>query len=61
MDAHPDEIDVVFRALADPSRRRLLDSLNERGGQTLRDSAPNWRWLASRCRSTSRRSKPPCW
>jgi DNA-binding transcriptional ArsR family regulator len=37
MDAHPDEIDVVFRALADPSRRRLLDSLNERGGQTLRE------------------------
>jgi DNA-binding transcriptional ArsR family regulator/uncharacterized protein YndB with AHSA1/START domain len=28
-------IDEVFRALADPSRRRLLDSLNARGGQTL--------------------------
>jgi DNA-binding transcriptional ArsR family regulator len=28
-------MDEVFRALADPSRRRLLDSLNERGGQTL--------------------------
>ena len=27
----------VFRALADPSRRRLLDDLNERGGQTLRE------------------------
>jgi uncharacterized protein YndB with AHSA1/START domain/DNA-binding transcriptional ArsR family regulator len=30
-------IDEVFRALADPSRRLLLDSLNERNGQTLRD------------------------
>jgi uncharacterized protein YndB with AHSA1/START domain/DNA-binding transcriptional ArsR family regulator len=29
--------DDVFRALADPSRRRLLDSLNERNGQTLRE------------------------
>src|SRR3954464_2914901 len=29
--------DVVFRALADPSRRRLLDSLNARDGQTLRE------------------------
>ena len=29
--------DEVFRALADPSRRRLLDSLNERSGQTLRE------------------------
>jgi uncharacterized protein YndB with AHSA1/START domain/DNA-binding transcriptional ArsR family regulator len=29
--------DDVFRALADPSRRRLLDSLNLRNGQTLRE------------------------
>lgn len=28
-------MDAVFRALADPGRRRLLDSLNARGGQTL--------------------------
>src|SRR3954466_9890554 len=28
-------MDKVFRALADPSRRRLLDSLRERDGQTL--------------------------
>src|SRR5262245_51779712 len=27
--------DKVFKALADPSRRRLLDSLNRRNGQTL--------------------------
>jgi DNA-binding transcriptional ArsR family regulator/uncharacterized protein YndB with AHSA1/START domain len=27
--------DHVFKALADPSRRRLLDRLNERNGQTL--------------------------
>src|SRR3954467_6451412 len=31
------ENDDVFRALADPSRRRLLDSLNARDGQTLRE------------------------
>ena len=31
------EIDEVFRALADPSRRQLLDSLNTRNGQTLRE------------------------
>src|SRR5260370_2009 len=30
-------MDEVFRALADPSRRRLLDSLNGRSGQTLRE------------------------
>lgn len=30
-------VDEVFKALADPSRRRLLDSLNERNGQTLRE------------------------
>src|SRR6478609_5809045 len=31
------EIDEVFKALADPSRRLLLDSLNTRNGQSLRD------------------------
>jgi uncharacterized protein YndB with AHSA1/START domain len=36
MAAYP-EMDDVFRALADPSRRLLLDSLNERNGQTLRE------------------------
>jgi uncharacterized protein YndB with AHSA1/START domain/DNA-binding transcriptional ArsR family regulator len=36
MAANP-EIDEVFRALADPSRRQLLDSLNVRNGQTLRE------------------------
>jgi DNA-binding transcriptional ArsR family regulator/uncharacterized protein YndB with AHSA1/START domain len=30
-------LDDVFRALADPGRRRLLDSLNARNGQTLRE------------------------
>jgi len=28
-------MDEVFKALADPSRRKLLDSLNTKGGQTL--------------------------
>ena len=36
MDAYPG-MDEVFKALADPSRRQLLDSLNSRNGQTLRD------------------------
>ena len=36
MDAYP-SLDDAFRALADPSRRLLLDCLNERSGQTLRE------------------------
>src|ERR687885_1873149 len=31
------ESNAAFRALADPSRRLLLDRLNERNGQTLRE------------------------
>ena len=31
------ELDGVFRALADPNRRALLDSLNAHNGQTLRE------------------------
>jgi DNA-binding transcriptional ArsR family regulator len=31
------DLDEVFRALADPSRRQLLDSLIARNGQTLRE------------------------
>ena len=30
-----DETDAVFKALADPTRRRMLDSLNARSGQNL--------------------------
>lgn len=30
-------VDEVFKALADPSRRLLLDSLNDRDGQSLRE------------------------
>ena len=33
--AADDDDDLVFRALADPGRRRLLDSLFESDGQTL--------------------------
>jgi DNA-binding transcriptional ArsR family regulator len=29
------DMDAVFKALADPTRRRLLDSLHAKGGQTL--------------------------
>src|SRR3954466_8167834 len=36
MAAYP-PMDDAFKALADASRRRLLDSLNERNGQTLRE------------------------
>jgi uncharacterized protein YndB with AHSA1/START domain/DNA-binding transcriptional ArsR family regulator len=36
MAAYPG-MDDVFKALADPTRRRLLDSLNARNGQTLRE------------------------
>src|SRR5437879_4391433 len=36
MAAYPD-LDAAFKALADPSRRRLLDRLHERNGQTLRE------------------------
>ena len=32
-----DAMDAVFRALADPTRRRLLASLTERTGQSLRE------------------------
>jgi uncharacterized protein YndB with AHSA1/START domain/DNA-binding transcriptional ArsR family regulator len=32
-----EDVDEIFKALADPSRRQLLDSLNERNGQTLRE------------------------
>lgn len=37
MAAYRPEIDDAFRALADFSRRRLLDSLNAQNGQTLRE------------------------
>jgi uncharacterized protein YndB with AHSA1/START domain/DNA-binding transcriptional ArsR family regulator len=31
----PDDLSLVFKALADPTRRQLLDRLHERNGQTL--------------------------
>ena len=40
-----DESDDVFKALADPSRRRLLDSLFERDGQTLGGLAARLPWM----------------
>ena len=43
-------MDDVFKALADPSRRQLLDSLNARNGQTLRSLCAD---LAMRLRIAS--------
>jgi uncharacterized protein YndB with AHSA1/START domain/DNA-binding transcriptional ArsR family regulator len=37
LDGDIERMDGVFRALADPSRRHLLDRLNDRNGQTLRE------------------------
>ena len=34
--------DKVFKALADPSRRQLLDRLRQKGGLTLRDLCRNY-------------------
>jgi uncharacterized protein YndB with AHSA1/START domain len=34
-DQEPGDLDLVFRALADPTRRDLLDRLHEHNGQTL--------------------------
>ena len=41
-------VDPVFRALADPTRRLLLDRLRERNGQTLGELCERWTWPASR-------------
>ena len=35
------DMDAVFKALADRTRRRLLDSLHARGGQTLNELCEN--------------------
>ena len=35
------DMDAVFKALADPTRRRLLDSLHAKGGQTLSQLCEN--------------------
>src|SRR5262245_36143099 len=35
-------MDLVFKALADPSRRRLLDRLHKRSGQTLSELCEGW-------------------
>lgn len=37
IDTVPPDTDQVFKALADPTRRRLLDRLRGRNGQTLRE------------------------
>ena len=35
MAQRPDDADLLFKALADPSRRKLLDVLHEHDGRTL--------------------------
>ncbi len=58
--SHQQPIDDVFRALADPGRRRLLDSLNARNGQNLSDAVRRaWTWPVSRSPSTWRSSRRP--
>ncbi|MBC8747567.1 DNA-binding transcriptional ArsR family regulator [Paraburkholderia sp. WC7.3g] len=37
MAERPDDPDLLFKALADPSRRKLLDVLHAHDGQTLND------------------------
>ena len=37
MTTHPDDTDLLFKALADPSRRKLLDLLHAHDGRTLND------------------------
>ena len=42
------EIDTVFKALADPSRRELLDRLHAQNGQTLTELCRGLTWPDSR-------------
>jgi len=50
------DVDKVFKALADPTRRTLLDSLRHDNGQRWGGSAGSSTWRASRPLSTW-----PCW
>ena len=43
-----DQMDRVFKALADPGRRLLLDRLRQDNGQTLGSCASTSRWRDSR-------------
>jgi DNA-binding transcriptional ArsR family regulator len=37
MTEHPDDVDLLFKALADPGRRKLLDLLHAHDGRTLNE------------------------
>jgi DNA-binding transcriptional ArsR family regulator len=54
-------MDEVFRALADPSRRELLDSLDARNGQTLRELCAGLDMARQSSESTSPSSRRPTW
>ena len=54
------ELDAVFRALADPSRRRLLDSLNARNGQSLSELCAGLDMTRQAVRSEERRVGKEC-
>ena len=49
----------VFKALADPSRRHLLDRLNARNGQSLRELSESLTWPVNQSANIWRSSKRP--
>jgi DNA-binding transcriptional ArsR family regulator len=49
---HVRDADKVFKALADPTRRTLLDLLCEDNGQTWASCASTWTWPGNRSPST---------
>ncbi|MEJ0065153.1 MAG: helix-turn-helix domain-containing protein [Caulobacteraceae bacterium] len=54
-------MDAVFKALADPSRRELLDGLRERGGQTLGELCEGRGMTRQAVSKHLRCSKAPVW
>ena len=42
MAKHPHDTDLLFKALANPSRRKLLDLLHAHDGHTLNEMCSTW-------------------